>query len=222
MQDNFSQVAGSDSARTSRRGMMSRALLTGAASLPIVGYFTSTAKAAPQQSLDASAREAFNDIRSHENDHVQKIKAILGSKARPKPTFKGLTTTSFDQFVTLSRTFENVGVGAYLGALPFITNKDYVAFAGSVALIEARHAGFLNVFSGKDVSLQAKNGVASAVDRPLTLSEVVTAVSPFIASLNGGPAASFTAGDDVSIVNFALLLEYLEAEFYNINVSKYV
>lgn len=204
---------------SSRRSLLGRAAWMGLAAVPVMGMVTSKAQAA---SLTGDAREAFTDIRSHENDHVFKIKAILGNKARPKPTFKGLNTTSLDQFLTLSRAFEITGVGAYLGALPSIQNKDYIAFAGSVALVEARHAGFLTYYTGKDLTLQAKDGNASAVDRPLTIAEVVKAVSPFIASLNGGPAASFTPGDDVSIVNFALLLEYLEAEFYNINVPKYI
>ena len=209
--------------QSSRRGLLSKAALLGL-SVPAVGLLTSSASAAsyPVHTLDAAAKEAFKDIRSHEQDHVYKLLGALGSKARPKPTFKGLNTTSLSQFLTLSRTFEITGVGAYLGALPYITNKDYVAFAGSIALVEARHAGFLDYFTGKDLTLQAKDGKASAVDRPLTIQEVVAGVSPFIASLNGGPAASFTPGDDISIVNFALLLEYLESEFYNINVSKYV
>jgi hypothetical protein len=215
--ENLAQGLGD--AASSRRSLLGKAAWMGLAAVPVVGMVTSKASAA---ALTGDAREAFMDIRSHENDHVYKIKAILGSKARPKPTFKGLNTTSLSQFLTLSRAFEITGVGAYLGALPSISIKEYVSFAGSVALVEARHAGFLNFYTGKDLTLQAKDGQASAVDRPLTISEVVKAVSPFIASLNGGPAPTFTAGDDVSIVNFALLLEYLEAEFYNINVPKYV
>ncbi len=207
----------------SRRGLLGKAVLTGIAAMPVVGLLASTSQAAGryQQPIDASAREAFTDIRLHENDHVAFLKGSLGSHARPKPKLKGLNTDSFASFVTLSRTFENVGVGAYLGALPYIKNPDYVAAAGSIALIEARHAGFLNVFSGKDVSTQAKTGKPSAFDKPLTLQEVVNAAGPYIASLNGGPPASFTPGDDISILNFALLLEYIEAEYYNINIPKY-
>ncbi|HEY0010182.1 MAG TPA: ferritin-like domain-containing protein [Tepidisphaeraceae bacterium] len=208
-------------ARLSRRGLLGKAALTGLAAVPVVGMLTSSAEAAIQP-LDASSREAFTDIRLHENDHVAFLKNALGRAARPKPSFKNLTTSSFAQFVELSRVLENVGVGAYLAAVPAIKSKEILSAAASIATIEARHAGFLNVFAGRDVSLQALSNKPSAFDRPLTLQQVVGAATPYIASLNGGPAASFTAGDDVSILNFALLLEYLEAEYYNINVPRYI
>jgi len=205
---------------TSRRQLLGKAVVTGLAAVPVLGL-VSSASAAPQQKLDASSREAFSDILLHERDHVRTLVGTLGSRARPKPTFQNLRPASFNAFVTASRTFEIVGVGAYLGALPVIKSKEYVAAAGSIALIEAHHAGFLNVFSGKDVTTQAKDGKPTAFIKPLTVQEVVNAAGPFIKSLNGGPAASFTAGDDISILNFALLLEYLEREFYEINNPRF-
>jgi len=203
----------------SRRGMLGKVAIAGLATVPVVGMLTSQSKAAFQP-LDASSREAFADIRLHENDHVALLKKILGSNARPKPKFKNLKPANFNAFVTLSRALENVGCGAYLAATPAISSKSVLATAASIALMEARHAGFLNVFSGVDVSRNALNDT-TAFERPLTLKQVVNAASPYIASLNGGPPASFTAGNDTSILNFALLLEYLEAEYYNINVPLY-
>lgn len=52
-------------------------------------------------------------------------------------------------------------------------------------------------------------------------SDIVTAVTPFVASLNGGPDPSGTLSSDTDILNVALLLEFLEAEFYNTNVPKF-
>ena len=205
----------------SRRGLLRKAVVTGLVAAPVLGMISSTAEAGTLSQLSVSDKEAFTDIRLHENDHVAFLKSFLGRRARPKPTFKNLKSANFTAFVSLSLALENTGVGAYLAAVPAISNKDVLAAASSIALIEARHAGYLNVFSGKDISTQARNNIPSAFDKPLTIAQVVAAASPYIVSLNGGPAATFTAGDDTSILNFALLLEYLEAEYYNINVPRF-
>jgi len=60
-----------------------------------------------------------------------------------------------------------------------------------------------------------------AFDKPLTQAEVVAAAGPFVANLNGGPDPSAPLKSDADILNFALLLEFLEADFYNTNVPKF-
>jgi hypothetical protein len=43
----------------------------------------------------------------------------------------------------------------------------------------------------------------------------------FFESLNGGPDPADALDNDTVILNFALLLEHLEAEFYRINVPHF-
>ncbi len=176
---------------------------------------TSTAPAGLAIPALSDNKSAFTEIMNDEVAHVAFLKAALskaGATPRPKPTFKGIQQTDINAFATLAQVFENVGVGAYLMAAPAITSKAYLAAAGSILTIEARHAGFLDVLMGQPISA---NG---AFDKPLTQAAIVKDVSPFITSLNGGGDPSATLKNDVDILNFALLLEYLEAEFYSTNV----
>jgi hypothetical protein len=70
----------------------------------------------------------------------------------------------------------------------------------------------VNALLGRPLS---ENG---AFDKPMSHAEIVKAVSPLIESLNGGPDPTVALDNDTVILNFALLLEHLEAEFYRINV----
>ena len=182
-----------------------------------------SAQAAPPRGGNA---DDFRSIRKHENDHVAFLETALGAAARPKPDFKNLEQRRFVDFVRVSQTLENTGVGAYLGAAPFIDNPDYLAAAGSIALIEGRHAGFLNVYLGDPITGTAADPTSNpSFEDPLTAAEVVAGAGVFIKDLNGGDPIGYvearSPANDIDILNFALALEYLEAEFYNINVPKF-
>jgi hypothetical protein len=135
-----------------------------------------------------------------------------------------LTQPNLVTFAQTSRALENTGVGAYLGAAPIIFNKDYLAAAGSILTIEARHSGYINVLLN-EIMTDNVDGKVVNFDVPLTVDQVVALAGPLITSLNGGPPLSFSttpsAKNDFDILNFALALEYLEAEFYNINVPRF-
>lgn len=217
---------------TSRRGFLRSSTVTGLLALPIAGAFVSNARGVFDGDADeadrrkAKIRSDFKSIQSHENAHVSFLRTALGSAARPKPTFKGLETNTYAEFVAVSQTLENTGVGAYLGAAPYINSSAYLAAAASIATVEARHAGFLNDTNEALLTFATQNGSGDpAFDKPLTDGQIRSAVGPFIASLNGGPAVDYaflrSNNNDLRILNFALALEYLEAEFYNINVPKF-
>lgn len=221
-----------ESGHLSRRSMLRRSAAVAAVALPVgmlAACGTATTKAVtskgspilaarrvnvetPRTSYPAAP---FQEIQTDENAHVTFLQGALASSARPKPTFKGLDAADINTFATLSRTFENVGVGAYLFGASAISDKTTLLKAATILTVEARHAGFLDEITGQPLS---PNG---AFDKALSQSDIVTAVSPFIASLNGGPDPSGTLANDTDILNFALLLEFLEATFYNTNVPKF-
>lgn len=239
--DESSRVSPPNANRSlSRRMLVRTSLVTGAALAPVGAYLaltsqhaamaprltgsTALADSVPKSHVEAvrkslgslsAAGPQFVEIQNDENGHVQFLQQALGSNARPKPTFKGLDAADIQAFAKDSMTFENLGVGAYLMAAPAISSKDYLKAAGSILTIEARHAGFIDSLLGQPLSA---NG---AFDKPISQSDIVGAVTPFVASLNGGPDPSGALSSDTDILNFALLLEFLEAEFYNMNVPKF-
>jgi Ferritin-like domain len=220
----------SGKAAASRRTFLRRSIIGASVAVPaglVAAYGAThfgTATAHANGSDDGgfsqeALRSAFYEIRRDENDHVAYLQQALryaGVTPRPKPSFQALEQSHHQDFFNLSKVFENVGVGAYLMAAPAISSKAYLAAAGSILTIEARHAGFLDFLVGAPLS---PNG---AFDKPISQAQIVQDVSPFIVSLNGGSDPSAALTNDADILNFALLLEFLEAEFYNINVPKFV
>ncbi|MCA1559077.1 MAG: ferritin-like domain-containing protein [Acidobacteria bacterium] len=223
MTDNAKTDTAVSTARATRRSFLGRSLATSAGILAAHAV-TWPAAASAQGVGGAQTRLNFRDIQRQENDHVAFLLSALGSNARPKPTFQNLLQPNFREFFEVSQDLENTGVGAYLGAAPVIFDRGVLAAAGSIALIEGRHAGWVNTLVNDRITVNVF-GQEQSFERPLTIAEVVSLAGPFIASLNGGPALTFSltpsAANDVAILNFALALEFLEAEFYNLNVPEF-
>jgi hypothetical protein len=85
------------------------------------------------------------EVRKDEISHVQYLRKALGSAAVKKPAINldalGYGYASVNDWLKLARQFEDVGISAYLGAAPLITDKTYLAAAAAIMGTEAQHSG---------------------------------------------------------------------------------
>jgi len=124
------------------------------------------------------------DIRDHEIAHRQFLKKALGKKAIPslEVDFSAVDFKSRKSVLGTAGVFENLGVAAYNGAGPLIQNVDYLAAAGSIVSVEARHAATIAALT---TGFNAKTAGAGYVDRKgldgaKKPAEVLKAAGPFI------------------------------------------
>ena len=214
-------------------GKTRRAFLAGAGGLAAAGVVGgSIALATPRRSWAAGGNRIvttvpnlyrgqnanyFREIQFNENTHVNTIVGLLGAAARPKPTFQNIQARNLHEFVEMSALFENTGAGAYNGSAPAIFSPTILSQASSIALVEAYQAGYLNTILDRPI-VPVESPVADA----LSALEVNDRLGYFIASFNGGPPPGYSEvpspANDIDILNFALVAEYLERDFYNLNV----
>lgn len=128
--------------------------------------------------LSGEAKKLADLFGSEEHQHVEALTAAIksaGGKPVKMPTFD-FPVTNESSFLKLAYTLENVGVGAYNGAGPSLTDKSLLAAAGSIVQTEARHAAAIGLLTNQSV---VPNG---AFDKALTEAEVLKAADPLIKS----------------------------------------
>jgi Ferritin-like domain len=113
---------------------------------------------------------------AEEAQHVAALKAVATKLGTPaaEPTGK-FPIKNAKQVTILAGAVENLGAAAYLGQAGNIQSKEILAAALAIHTIEARHAATINLVLGKNPTPDG------AFAKPMSMSQVLAVVKPFIA-----------------------------------------
>jgi len=139
---------------------------------------------------------ALKKVGETEATHVTVLTTVLkGAGATPvEPCQYDFKFTTAADMVATAKILEAVGVSAYLGAAPLVSDKAILAAAATIVTVEARHQTFIRGAAG-DIP------VPQAFDAPLGPLSVFTLAAQFIKACPAGSDLGFTAFPSLVIVN---------------------
>jgi hypothetical protein len=228
---NGSTDARGDQPGPSRRSFLTRAAGVSALVVPTLTLITSRkSRAAGPQKLRGLAAELINEVMSDEDQHVPIIQGLLDDPDNPLPVpirqppnfnMKRLVMPNLQAFLETASAFENTGSGLYHGALLNVTQtQEYFPIAAGLAAVESRHASWLNSLLGESLVPDF-----APVEAPIPQTTVLSRVAEFVTD----PRSTFpsfdttvvTDANNFFILDFVLFLEYIESEFYDLNVPRF-
>jgi rubrerythrin len=127
--------------------------------------------------LTGKELQYFQSFGAHEAAHVDALtSALSAADADPVQALDSYNFPAFNNrgdILNFARTAEELGVGAYQGAAPAIANADYLAAAGSILQVEARHAAIIRILLGAEPA-------PAAVTSSLSVDQVLQVVDPIL------------------------------------------
>jgi hypothetical protein len=216
----------------SRRSFLTRAAGASALALPALGLaMSSRAEAAAQKKVTGLTATLLQEIMNDEAQHVPIIQNLLNDPDNPLPVpirkppnlnMAALRQATFQDFLETAAGFENTGSGLYHGALLNITQtQEYFPTAAGLASVESRHASWLNSLLG-DALVPNFVPVEAPIDQSITLSRVAEFVTDPRSTFPSFDTTVVTDANNFFILDFVLVLEYIESAFYNLNVPRFV
>ncbi|GAA3223176.1 ferritin-like domain-containing protein [Pseudonocardia petroleophila] len=172
------------------------------------------------------AKQYAIEIAQDERDHVDFLRAALGDAKVARPAIDlqdafsaaaqaaGLVGpgeafdvfANEDNFLLGAYVFEDVGVTAYKGASPLITNKTFLEAAAGILAVEAYHAGLVRTVllaKGFEDAAGAISDARDSLDGPADLDQGIVdsdGNSNIVPTDENGIAYSRTAGQVLNIV----------------------
>ncbi len=111
---------------------------------------------------------------AHVTGLTDALNAVGATPAQAQDSYNFPAFNNRGDILNFAKTAEDIGVGAYQGAAAAIDNKDYLAVAGSIVQVEARHAAIINLLIGSG------SPVPAAFTSSLTVDQVLEQVNPIL------------------------------------------
>ncbi len=141
--------------------------------------------ASPYAGISASETAYLTDVRDHEVSHREFFKAALAGNAIPAltPNFSSINFADRTSVLTAAKNFEDLGVAAYNGAGYLIQNVAYLALAGKIVSVEARHASLIRNLLSYGSFADTTVLDANALDRAFTPAQVIPTANSFLTGI---------------------------------------
>ena len=204
-------------------------------------------KLTPLPNLFTNENKAiFFEILQDEENHVTQLSIqsdFVVNTSPAIPTFKNLVQATPQKFVQVAAMIENGGVGSYLQGLAAISpqgHQDYFGIAAGITAVEAQHTGFLNALLNQAIAPTAQSnlnnpGIATPIP-PQTIIDAINGLgvidslndfapwfTPYNTAFDATNANPQMVDDmnDQHIINFSLVLEFLEVAYYRENIEAF-
>ncbi|MBZ4189456.1 ferritin-like domain-containing protein [Niabella beijingensis] len=146
-------------------------------------FYTKVA-ASPYSGITAAETALLTDIRDHEVAHREFFKKALGAAAIPalNVNFSAIDFGKRDSVLATAKAFEDLGVSAYNGAGALIADKNYLALAGKIVSVEARHAAYIRDLISNGSFADSTVIDANGMDKAQSPADVLMIAQSFLTS----------------------------------------
>lgn len=138
--------------------------------------------ATPYSGISTTETAYLTDIKDHEVLHRDFFKTALGSSRIQDltPDFSKINFSDRASVLGAAKLFEDTGVRAYDGAGYLIKDVNYLAIAGKIVSVEARHAALISNLITPGSFVASDQVDANGLNYTNTIAEVLSAANGFL------------------------------------------
>ena len=151
--------------------------------------------ATPYSGITTTETAYLTDIKDHEVLHRDFFKTAIGSSAIQTLTtdFSKINFSDRASVLGAAKLFEDTGVRAYNGAGYLIENVDYLAIAGKIVSVEARHAALISNLITPGSFVATDQVDATGLNYTNTIAEVLAAANGYLKTKVTAPNFNYYA-----------------------------